>query len=85
MYVVFHSIARIGHHITHAEYRWKFLKQKFDICRHRIRNGLNRKGWVYYGLVTLAVRMKRVHLYPFASDVGSGGVVPSSEGGPAVH
>ncbi len=26
-------------------YRGKFLKQKFDICRHRIRNGL---GWIWH-------------------------------------
>ncbi len=45
--VVLHTIGRIGHRITYAEYRGKFLKQKFDIFRHRIRNGLTRKGWVY--------------------------------------
>jgi hypothetical protein len=56
--VVLHSMGRIGHHITQAEYRGELLKQMFDSCRHRIRNGLgwlwhshgqNRKGWVYYG------------------------------------
>ncbi len=52
VYVVLHSMGRIRHHITCAECRWKFLKLKFDICMHRIRNGLNIKGWVYYELVT---------------------------------
>jgi hypothetical protein len=33
-----------GHHITRAENRGKFFQQKFDISRHRIRNGLNRNG-----------------------------------------
>jgi hypothetical protein len=42
--VVLHSMGRIGHHITSAEYRGKFLKQKFNICRHGIRIRLNRKG-----------------------------------------
>jgi hypothetical protein len=43
--VVLYSMGRIGHHITRAEYRGKFLKQKFYICRHRIQNGL---GWNWH-------------------------------------
>jgi hypothetical protein len=57
-----HSMGRIGHHITCAKYTRESLKQKFDISRHRIRNGLNRTGRVYHGLVTLTVRLKQVHL-----------------------
>ncbi len=56
--VVLHSMGRIGHHITRAESRGKFLPQKFDISRHKIMNGLNRKGCVYNGLVTLTARLK---------------------------
>jgi hypothetical protein len=39
-------------HITLAVNRGKFMQQKFDISRHRNRNGLNRKGWIFNGLVT---------------------------------
>jgi hypothetical protein len=39
VYVVLHSMGRIGHQITGADYRGKFLKKMFDICRHGIRNG----------------------------------------------
>jgi hypothetical protein len=40
-------------------------------------------GWVYYGLVTLTVRVKRVHLFSLAISVGDGGVASSGAGGPA--
>jgi hypothetical protein len=41
----------------------------FDISRHRIRSGLNRKGLVNYKFVTLTVGLKRPHSDPLAGDV----------------
>jgi hypothetical protein len=69
--VVLHSMGRTGDHITHSEYRGKFLTQKFDICKHRVWNrlgwswlsgGQNRKWWVYHGLVALTISLKQLHL-----------------------